>query len=548
MLRRPLVRIALPALLALTMFVAAALPSSSQTTPLVEGLLEEVGSIEGINQLDPVLNPVSDLILTLTNLIDDVLADVPLVNTLALGGDDVIDAAIAFSQATFPDGADTAILSREDLFADGFSSGGFQGHFGAPLLFTDSDDLDMRTGMELLRLGMDTVTILGGDAALSPIVVNKLEIAGLNVIRVGGPTRVETAVAAADVTHPDATSAVLVRAYPDAGMGDDQAYADLLAAGPFAAENDVPILMTTSDALHPAVASHIADAGITDVTIIGGTSAVSQGIEDGLADQGVTVQRVAGANRFATAVAIAEARGFTNAAAADRIIIAESGGRDDVWGPGFASTAHADQNAAPVLLTDGALIPAETMAFLVDSLVDNLLDGGPAVVCASFVDPIACEAVGALMLLNLGLVEDLLGTLEGIPLLGDILAALGLAGLLDDTLTTLVSLLEGLGASPDEVAAILGALATADPAQAQALIDAIATDSGLTTEQLEGVLDGSLDLDEVLGTLDGGTDGGTDGDPLDGVGDAVDDAVDDIVGGVGGVVGGIGDGGGLLGG
>ena len=538
MLRRPLVRIVLPALLAVAMFVTTALPSASQTTPVVEDLLGEVGDIEGINQLDPVLNPVSDLILTLTNLIDDALADVPLVNTLALGGDDVVDAAIAFSQATFPDGADTAILSREDLYADGFSSGAFQGRFDAPLLFTGSDDLDMRTGMELLRLGMDTVTILGGESALSPIVVNKLELAGLNVVRVGGPTRIETAVAAAELTHPDADQVVLVRAYPDHGSPDDQAYADLLAAGPFAASNGLPILMTTSDTLHPAVAEHLEASGVSGVTIIGGTSAVSQGIEDGLAANGLAVDRIAGDNRYATAVAIAGARGFANASEADRIIIAESTGRDDVWGPGFAATAHSDQHAAPVLLTEGPVIPVETMEFLAQGLTDNLLDGGPAVVCASFVDPIACEAVGALMLLNLGLVEDLLGTLEGIPLLGDILAALGLAGLLEDGLANLVALLDGLGASDAEVASVLGLVASGDAAQVQSLLDAIATDSGLTAEEIDGVLTGDLDLDTVLGGLGDG-DGDTTTDPVDGVGDAVDGVVDGVDGAVGEVVDGV---------
>ncbi len=540
--RRPLVRLVLPALLAVTMLVTAAMPSPAQTTPVVEGLFEEISGIEGINQLDPVLNPVSELILTLTNLVDDTLADTPLVNTLALGGEDAVDAGVAFSQATFPEGATTAILSREDLYADGLASGAFQGRFTAPLLFTDSDDLDPRTGMELQRLGMDTVTILGGEDALHPIVVNKLQLAGLNVVRIGGPTRVETSVESARATLPDATHVVLVRAYPEAGQPDGQAYADLLAAGPYAAENGWPVLMTTSETLHPAVAAYLSEAGVTDVTIIGGTKAVSQTIQDGLAADGLTVDRVAGDNRFATAVAIAEARGFDNAAMADRIIIAEQGGRDDVWAPGFTATAHSEQNAAPVLLTDGPVIPAETLAFLADGLTDNLLDGGPAVLCASFVDPVACEAVGALMLLNLGLVQDLIGTLEGIPLLGDILAQLGLAGLLGDTLNTLISLLQGLGVDPAQISDILAAVALGDATQVQALIDGLATDLDVPLEDVLGVLDGGTAVEDLVDSVLGAIpDGG-------GVGDLGDvgDVVDDIVGGVGGVVGGVV--GGLLGG
>lgn len=524
-------RALLTALLALIVFASTAIPTGAQTTDVAQQLVEEVSDIEGLEPLDPVLGPVTDLILTLTDAIDDVLAQVPLVNTLQLGGDDAVDAGIAFSQVTFPDGANTAIISREDLFADAFSSGGFQGRFDAPLLFTDADDLDRRTAGELQRLGMDTVAILGGEDALHPIVVSKLQSAGLDVIRIGGPTRVETAVEAAKATSPDATHAVLVRAYPDEGQPDSQAYADLLSAGPFAAENGWPILMTTSDSLHPAVAEHL--SGFDAVTIIGGTSAVAQGVEDTLATDGVTVDRIAGDNRFATAVALAEARGFNNAASADRLVIAEQGGRDDVWAPGFASTSQAKQNQAPVLLTDGATIPAETMAFLTDGLADNLLDGGPAVICASFVDPIACQAVGALMSLNLGLVQDLLGTLEGIPVLGDLIAQLGLAGLLDEQLATLIELLEGAEVSPDQIAEILGALGTADPAEAQAILDGLASGLDLSVDDLTDVLSGDVPVEDVLGgavgDVLGGLDGGGTDTPADDVTDPVTDVDDDLV-------------------
>ncbi len=530
MLPRLLARAALSSLLVLSLVLTAA-PASAQTTDVVEGLIDQLDEVEGLAPLDPALGPVSDLVLGLTNQIDDVLSDVPLVNTLALRGEDVVDAGIAFSQATFPDGAGTAILSREDLFADAFASGAFQGRFAAPLLFTEPDDLDPRTGNELVRLGMDAVTILGGEDALDPFVVSRLELAGLEVIRVGGPTRVETAVEAAEVTHPDADHAVLVRAYPDAGQPDSQAYADLLAAGPYAAENGWPILMTTSDALHPAVAEPL--EGYDAVTIVGGTGAVGQDVEDALTATGIDVDRVAGDNRFATAVAIAEARGFDNAAAADQLIIAEQGGRDDVWAPGFASTAYGEQNDAPVLLSDGPSIPTETMAFLADGLEANLLDGGPAVICAPFVDLVACQVVGALMTLNLGLVADLVGTLDDIPALGDLIAALGLGGLLEGGLGNVVELLEGAGLGDDQIAGVLGAIAEGDVEQVTGLLEGLADGSGLPLEDLLGGITGDLPLTDVLDDLLGGL-GGGDGDGGGDGGVDLGDIVDDLLGGLGG--------------
>ncbi|CAN5506133.1 hypothetical protein BH23ACT9_BH23ACT9_18340 [soil metagenome] len=504
-------RTILPAVLAMSVFITAAAPVSSQPAlPSLADILEQVGDIEGLAPLSPILNPVSDLVIGLENLIDDLLADVPLINTLALGGNDAVDAGIAFSQATFPEGASTAILSREDLFADGFSSGGFQGTFDAPLLFTASGDLDPRTGAELQRLGMDSVTILGGETALNPLVVSKLQIAGLDVLRVGGPTRVETAAEAARLTANGATTAVLTRAYPDAGSPDSQAYADLLAAGPFAAENGWPILMTTSGSLHPAVTSYLQGSNITDVVIIGGEGAVSQAVEGQLGALGLGVDRIAGANRFATAVAIAEARGFTSSADPDAIILAEQGGRDDVWAPGFASSAFGDTNRAPVLLTDGPLIPAETLQFVLEGVPANLLDGGPAVVCAPFVSDIACRAVGLLMIGNLTAALDLIGGLLGdLPLIGDILAALGLADLLPAALQDLVDQLLAAGVSVDQISVLLGSLATGDAAALADALDAIADGLGIGLDDLlgggdvDGVLDGDLIGDIVDGVVDG---------------------------------------------
>jgi putative cell wall-binding protein len=539
--RRPRVRPAaavrralVPALAAL-LVLGGVLPASSQV-PAVPGLpdvpdvvqdvVDDLDAITGIPVADPVLDAVTDTVADLVDQVDDALLDVPLVgdlpvvNTVALGGEDVIDAAVAWSQATFPEGAGTAILSRGDLFADAFASGAFQGAADAPLLFTDGDDLDVRTAMELQRLGMDAITILGGEDALHPVVVNKLELAGLAVTRVGGATRVETSVAAAQATHPDADHVVLVRAYPDAGQPDGQAYADLLAAGPFAAENGWPILMTTSDALHPAVAAHLEDADVEDVTIVGGPAAVSEGVEASLAALGVDVDRVAGTNRFATAVELAEARGFASAADADRLVIAESGGRADVWGPGFAATAHSARNDAPVLLTAGPEIPAETLAFLTGDLPANLQDGGPAVVCASFVDPVACAAVGALMLLDLAAVEDLLGALPDLPDLGELVLDLDLEGLLDGGLGTLIDLLEELGVDPDVLTDLLEQLLTADPEDVVAILTGLLDGLGLSTDDLEDLVDGGTTVEDVVDGLDDL--------PADGVDGVIDDVVDGL--------------------
>jgi putative cell wall-binding protein len=498
---RPLTAVALSAALLLSAAPASAqleLPDAGDITGL-----EDLLDLPGLDLADPILDPVTGVVDTLLDAVDDVLAVAPLPNLLALQGEDAIDAAIAFSQATYTT-SDTAVLARDDLFADALTTGALQGLFDAPLLLTGSGDLDRRTATELVRLGVDDLVIVGGEQAINPLVLQKLGIAGIDVTRVGGPTRIETAADAAGVTAPDATTAVLTRAYSSTG-DDSQAYADLLAVSPWAAENGWPVLLTQSETLTASAGDYIAGSDITEVIVIGGTGAVSQAVEDELTAMGVSVRRVSGATRFGTAVAIAEERGFADSGDADRLIIAEGGAtRDDVWAPGFAAAAHAAANSAPVLLTDGPTIPAETLAFITTGISDNLLDGGPVTLCASFVDPVACEAVGLLLLGNLN---------DALPLLG-----LGL-----DDLTDLFGLLEGLGLA--ELAALLDGL--------DGTLDGVI--GAITDGDLEGLVDGLLDGSIDGGLLDGVTDviGGGTGvlDPVEDLLPVEDvlDAVEDVL-------------------
>lgn len=436
-------------LLAAVLVVAVAAPASAQLpelpVPLPTDGIPEIPDIPGIDLLDPVLDPVEELVGDLVGVVGDVLADIPVLNTLQLLGNDAVDAAIAFSRATY-DTAPVALLTRADRFPDALATGGVQGGYDAPLLLTGSDRLDPRTLAELQRLGVVAVAILGSTDAVSEQVVADLAANGIEGHRVGGPTRVETSALGAAIWYPTATTAVVTRAYPAVGADDSQAYADLLAVGPYAAENGWPVLLTQSELLSPAVAEYLAASGISSVVIIGGEGAVSGAAEQAIQGLGIATSRIAGTNRFDTAVKVAEARGYANSAGPQRIILAEGGARSDVWAPGFAAAAHGAEHGAPIILADGLVLPPETLTFILDGVTDNLLDGGPALLCASFVNPATCEATGLLLLGALTDALDLLGLdlpglIASVPVLGpiliDVLEQLGLDEAVD-TVTDIV--------------------------------------------------------------------------------------------------------------
>ena len=191
--------------------------------------------------------------------------------------------------------------------------------------------------------------------------------------RVGGQTRVETAVLAAQQAYPEPASAggvVLVRA---------DGFADAQAGVPLAVDRSAAVLATQGDALHPAVAEEIGrvlEPGGT-VWLLGGEAALSDAVsaaaEEAVAGLGGQVVRLAGANRFATAVAIAEALGDPAA-----VVLADGGSFTDsivasaaavvAEGTSFAGadagSAGSAGSVGALLLTAGEVMPPETRAYL----------------------------------------------------------------------------------------------------------------------------------------------------------------------------------------
>ncbi|WP_370325502.1 cell wall-binding repeat-containing protein [Euzebya sp.] len=302
-----------------------------------------------------------------------------------LVADDPVGTAALLSAYAFPEGADQVLIGTVAAFPDNLASGVLQD--GRPLLLTDPDGLDDAVADEITRLGATAATVLGGEAAVSAAVVDDLTALGLAVDRLEGPTRIETAIDIAAATG--ATEVLLARAFPADGATDpSQAFADSLGAGALAADRGIPVLLTQTEVLTASTAAHIADAGITDVTLVGGVAAVSEDVADALEDLGVTTSRIAGDTRFDTAVALNAARDLGQAST----IVLTEGQAGDAWIAGFAAAAHAGATTAPVLLSNGADLPAPTA-----EAVQVAADAGQDVtlLCTPSVHPDACAAAAA---------------------------------------------------------------------------------------------------------------------------------------------------------
>lgn len=193
--------------------------------------------------------------------------------------------------------------------------------------------------------------------------------------RIGGDNRYETAVAVSqsDFEAPGSADAVVL------ARADE--YADALSGGALAAAVDAPLLLTQTDRLPAATQAEIervlSDGGT--VHILGGASAVSTELADEIEALGYNVNRLAGEDRYETAIAIAEEIGSEGP-----LLLSTGTNFPDA----LTSGAAAGSTGGVVLLTRGDALPSVVVEYLEDFEGEVYAVGGPAVTAASALDDV----------------------------------------------------------------------------------------------------------------------------------------------------------------
>lgn len=222
------------------------------------------------------------------SVVDAVEAGTTVEVVTRLAGDTRFDtaAAVADEVARLTGGVD-AVIVVEGLntdpqrgWPDAVSAGQVAASAGTPLLLTRSDALPAETSAAIQKLGVDAVTIVGGDVAVSAVVEQQLEARVDDVTRILGADRWATSVAVADtasVTAPFQVWLTTGRNYPDA-----------LAAGPAVAKAGGVLLLVdgAAEALPDSVATWLAAhrGDVDQIIVVGGETAVSTALAEQAAD------------------------------------------------------------------------------------------------------------------------------------------------------------------------------------------------------------------------------------------------------------------------
>ena len=190
--------------------------------------------------------------------------------------------------------------------------------------------------------------------------------------RLAGRDRVRTAIAVSRRAHPDGAPAVVL------ARADD--YADALAGAPLAADLDAPLLLTPRDGLADQVVGELQRLEPDRVVLLGGPAALSPQVAADLAEllPAADVERVAGADRFATAAALADRLG----AAPGTAYVVEGVDDDPArgWPDAVSVASLAAAQGRPILLVDTNTVPPSTAAALRRHAREVVVVGGAAAV------------------------------------------------------------------------------------------------------------------------------------------------------------------------
>jgi alpha-tubulin suppressor-like RCC1 family protein/putative cell wall-binding protein len=289
-------------------------------------------------------------------------------------------------------GVDRLIVVSGESFADGLAASGLAGFLDdggrsgrTAILLTRSDSLPVvvRDAVRASGVPASQVLMVGGVAVVSETVREAVAVAagwdgvGVNpVVRIAGEDQYGTAAAIVEYVTSVA-GGVLPVSYRTVLVASGEGFFDALAAGALAYRNGHLLLLSARTAAAQVTLDAVAGLRANCVVMIGGTTALAPAVAThmsaGVASGGCGVERIGGADRYSTAVQVA-----------DRFITLNGSPRRPVVvsGVGFADGLTAAPLAAgdrPVLFTAIDELPGPTSSWLRqhrNSIQDVLVIGG----------------------------------------------------------------------------------------------------------------------------------------------------------------------------
>jgi putative cell wall-binding protein len=302
-----------------------------------------------------------------------------------LSGTNRIETALTISQRLFPiaDSAGAVVLARSDAFPDALTAASLGGLLMAPILLTPSGQplsKGVQAEIDRVLLPGKPVIIVGGTSALQAS-IDSLLAGTYSVERLAGGNRYDTAKLIkerGDTTRGSAATSVIV------ASGDT--FPDALSGSSYAAFSGTPIVLVKKEKI-PVESAALLTTVVDAAFVIGGTAVISDAVVTSIeAGIGNVSQRLSGADRYATSVAVANFFFTTPLAVA---IATGLSFPDALSGSVLAGKTALSTSGIPLLLAKPTSVPPSILDYLsshaatIDDTTSGYVFGGTSAISGS---------------------------------------------------------------------------------------------------------------------------------------------------------------------
>jgi len=271
-----------------------------------------------------------------------------------LAGADRYGTSARVSSTSFAPGVPVAYVATGSNFPDALAAGPAAAKGGGPVLLMQESSIPTAIATELTRLKPHKIVVLGGTAVISDAVVAKL--------RGYATSGVATRIAGSDryATAARTSAATFDAGVPVAYVATGASFPDALTGGVAAGRQGGPILLVRSTSIPSATATELARLEPGRIVVLGGTSAISSAVATSLRPYATSasVTRLAGADRYATSLAISKA---TTGNDAPRTVYVATGAS---FADGLSATPVAARANGPLLIVPRGSLTAPVAAEL----------------------------------------------------------------------------------------------------------------------------------------------------------------------------------------
>ncbi len=263
-----------------------------------------------------------------------------------LAGDDRYETAAAISRARYAPGVAVAYVATGQNFPDALAGAPAAARANAPILLVTRDSVPAVTATELQRLKPGRIVVLGSSGAVGSGVARTLDgLTAGSVSRLAGSDRYATAATISRATFGAGVAVVYI------ATGEN--FPDALGGGAAAGYQKGPVLLTRATGLPSVTATELSRLRPGRIVILGASGVVSSHVADQLRHYSSNVSRLAGDDRYATAVSVS--RSTYGSAGAGTVFVATGTKFPD----GLAGGPTAAIAPGPLLLVQPNALPSE---------------------------------------------------------------------------------------------------------------------------------------------------------------------------------------------